>query len=629
VGVSITNPGVGYTFTNPPIVVFDSPISYDNIPLNYSSSSVSGFGTGATISVVVGQGSSVINFEIQNTGKGYGSGEILTIPTGGTTGIPTDPSKPFSEFNVTIQNTFSDEFTGWSLGTLQVLDNIEELFDGLTRTFALKVAGNLVSIRSSRGSKINVQDVLLVFVNDILQVPGEGYTFTGGSVLTFSEAPKEGDTCRIIFYKGSGDVDVVLRNIIETVKIGDELTIGYDRDSGQATTLQEDPRTVTSVDSTDIVSTMPYFGPGNTEDESLSRIVTWCRQTEDKIIDEKMVGKDRELYEPVIFPFAYITKSVGIGSTHIYVDRIRPLFNSQNENDTSLLFQNKIRFAPQEEKVSAAATAVVSGFGTISSLVISTGGVGYSTSPTVSIGGTLQQVGGGTTATASATISSGSVSALTITNPGVGYTHTNPPVVLISPPTYEEEENNVSSFSGDSGIIVGFGTTTVGGGTTQFVFDLHIPYDSPLRNTTLVGTAQTISTINVNDYFVVTDSNVGIATTSIISLDNISGETAGVGTFHIDNVYVVQSVEFVERTLTGIGTTSLRRVFVNVSDSFSFGSGIATSPYFGSFSWGKFVLPSRAGLNSYTAYTQNGVVGINTSVRVERSAALKFKNYLL
>ena len=624
--VTITNPGSGYTSSIPPYVVIDDPLSYSDIPLSYVGSA--GSGVNGTIDVVVGNGSSVIDFSISNQGAGYGVGEILTIPTGGATGIPTSGS--FNEFQLTVQRVFTDEFSGWTIGTLQVLDDLSSKFDGATRAFNLSLQGTIVSIRSARGSKINVQDVLLVFVNDILQVPGKGYTFTGGSVITFGEAPKVGDTAKVVFYKGSGDTDVIFREIIETVKKGDTLSLGYDSSKGQQSYLQEDPRTVTSVNSTDLVETFPYFGPGNTEDETLERPIVWCRQTEDKIIDEKLVGKDRELYEPVIFPFAYITKSVGIGSTHIYVDRIRPLFNAQNENDTSLLFQNKIKFASQDEKVSAAATAIVSDTGTISSLILSTGGFGYSTAPIVSIGGTSQQVGAGITATASATIGvGGTVTTLNIINAGTGYTFAQPPVVLISPPSYEEEENIVSTYSGDSGIIVGFGTTTVGSGTTQFIFDLHIPYDSPLRDTSLVGTAQTISTINVNDYFIVTDSNVGIATTSIISLDNSTGETAGVGTFHIDNVYVVESVEFVERTLTGIGTTSLRRVFVNVQDSFSFGSGIATSPYFGSFSWGKIILPSRAGLTSYTAYTQGGVVGINTSMRVERFAALKFKNYLL
>ena len=629
VSVAITNPGVGYTSTNPPVVVFDSPLSYDNIPLNYSSSSAIGFGTGATISVVVGQGSSVIDFEINNTGRGYGDGEILTVPLGGLTGIPTDPSKPFSEFNVTIQNTFTDEFTGWSIGTLQVLDNIEDLFDGSTQTFALKVAGNLVSIRSSRGSKIDVQEVLLVFVNDILQVPGKGYTFKGGSIITFTEAPKEGDRCRIIFYKGSGDADVIFRNIIETVKIGDELTIGYDISSGQAPTLQEDPRTVTSVDSTDIVSTMPYFGPGNTENESLLRPIVWCRQTEDKIIDEKEVGKDRELYEPVINPFAYIISSVGIGSTTIYVNSVRPFFDPKNENDTSLAFQNKVKFISQDSKISAAATAIVSIAGTISSIAISTGGLGYSDTPSISIGSTLQSIGLGTTATATVTISvGGTVSDINITNAGTGYTNTNPPVVLISPPPVVDEENNVESYSGDFGVIVGFGTTTISS-QTQLILDLFIPTNSYMRDNDIVGTAVTISGISTGDYFVVSNTNIGSAVTSIDS----SGSIVGVGTSFIDNVYYVDDHEIIIAPTgiasdgVGIGTSHIKRVFVRVSDNFAY-SGISTSGYFGEYSWGKIILTARSGINSYTSYTNDGVTGITTSMRVQRFESLKFKNYL-
>ena len=56
--------------------------------------------------------------------------------------------------------------------------------------FALKSNEELVSINSGKGSNINVADALLVFVNDILQVPGEGYQFKGGSLITFTEAPK-------------------------------------------------------------------------------------------------------------------------------------------------------------------------------------------------------------------------------------------------------------------------------------------------------------------------------------------------------------------------------------------------------------------------------------------------------
>ena len=40
--VSVGNPGTGYTSTNPPELVFDDPLSYSNIPLEYSSSSSNG-----------------------------------------------------------------------------------------------------------------------------------------------------------------------------------------------------------------------------------------------------------------------------------------------------------------------------------------------------------------------------------------------------------------------------------------------------------------------------------------------------------------------------------------------------------------------------------------------------------
>ena len=172
------------------------------------------------------------------------------------TGIPT--SGTFNQFELDVQKVFSDEFTGWSVGVLQALDDPSALFDGVTKAFNITLAGNQISIRAPRGSKVDVQQILIVTVNDILQKPGVGYKFEGGSVITFSEAPKVGDTCKIIFYKGTGDdTDVILREVIETVKKGDELTIGYDPARGQDNFLQEAERTVTNVNSTDQVQTFP------------------------------------------------------------------------------------------------------------------------------------------------------------------------------------------------------------------------------------------------------------------------------------------------------------------------------------------------------------------------------------
>ena len=70
-------------------------------------------------------------------------------------------------YNITVDEIADDKFSGWSVGTLQVLDNIEELIDGARKDFPLKLNGAITSIVSAPGSKIDVQDVLIIFVNDV------------------------------------------------------------------------------------------------------------------------------------------------------------------------------------------------------------------------------------------------------------------------------------------------------------------------------------------------------------------------------------------------------------------------------------------------------------------------------
>ncbi len=616
-------------------VVIDDPLSYSNIPLQYSSSS-SGIGSAGTIDIVVGQASSITDFRINNTGFAYQVGETLTVPYGGGSGIPTTSDFGSNEFQLSIDRTFNDEFNAWTIGTLQLLDDVSGMFNGGRIAFPLTKDGVTVSIRAGKGSVINVQDVLLIFVNDIMQVPGEGYKFEGGSIITFTEAPKAGDTCKIIFYKGSGDdVDVVFKAIIETVKKGDDLQI-YNKDD-QRSFWKEDPRIVTQVTSTDTVDTNSYYGPGNTTDADMLRPVKWCRQTEDKIINDLPVGKDRELYEPVINPTSSLIASVGIGSTQVYVQSARPFFNPQNESATStnLVFQDKVKFAlPATSRVSAAATAVVSGLGTISSFTLSTGGVGYGATPDVSIGKT--SVGVGTTADAigTATISGGVVTGIAVSVGGVGYSQTSPPEVLVGPPGISEEESKVGSFNGDFGSIVGFGTTTVST-NPHFMFDFFINRDSFLRDPLVMvdsaaaGSITTVSSMSAGDYFVIENSNIGLAATSITTLDG-SANVVGIGTSFIDNVYRVATAETVRVNVTGIGFTDVRRVFTRVADTmndFTFGVGITSSPNYGNFSWGRIDITSRGSLTAYTARTSSGVGGLSTSPSVERSASLKYKGY--
>ena len=70
-------------------MVIDEPLAYTNMPLFYTSTS-SGVGSEAKANIVVGQGSSVIDFEIINEGYGHGEDQVLSIGVGGTVGIPTE-----------------------------------------------------------------------------------------------------------------------------------------------------------------------------------------------------------------------------------------------------------------------------------------------------------------------------------------------------------------------------------------------------------------------------------------------------------------------------------------------------------------------------------------------------------
>ena len=229
------------------------------------------------------------------------------------------------------------------------------------------------TIQSKPGSNVDVEYTLLVFINDILQVPGNGYEFKGGSFITFKEAPKEGDTSKILFYRGTGSVDVANVDILETVKVGDELKL-YD----QSISLEENKRTVTIVNSSDSVDTNIYSGPGITTNETFQRSVNWSKQTEDKFIDGDAVTKDRPHYEPLIYPNTNIIQSVGVGSTVIFVSNVRTFFDSSKENYTG---QNDIRIISQDNFVGASATAFVSVAGTVTSFDITNPGVGYTIAP--------------------------------------------------------------------------------------------------------------------------------------------------------------------------------------------------------------------------------------------------------
>jgi hypothetical protein len=620
VSIAITNPGTGYTSTNPPEVVIDAPLSYTNLSLVYSGVTTAGVGTDAKVDIVVGQGSSVIDFTITQTGFNYGNDEILTVAIGGTVGIPTDTTKTYEEFQLTVESIYNDSFNGWTIGSLQVMDSLDSLFDGTRRKFPMSVAGIVTSIETDFGGPIDLDYNLLVFINDILQQPVVAYTFEGGSHITFSEAPQLGDSSHILFYRGTMPIDVPVEEILNNIKEGDILNIENDPSRGQKEDLDQDPRTVTEVVTNDTAETNPYRGPGITENDTLERPVIWCRQTVDKIIDGKPVAKDRENYEPNIFGAAYLLQPVGVGSTVAYVDNVTPIFDQFNELDRSnASYQEKIVLTSQDTLTAAAATATVSTAGTITAFTVTTAGFGYTVAPSVTVS---TPVGVGTTqrATGTAVLSGSTVGSITVTSPGTGYSSVAPAVLIESPVTVTDTLT-VTDYSGDFGIVVGVGTTT-SGSQSQFYFDTFVPLDSVIRDYSFVGLGSTsISGISTGDYLVVTNTNLSVGGT--FASQNTAGGHIGIATTALDCVYQVASFEDNTISIAGVGATTSRRIFVNVDNSGSI--GYTTAPYMGDFSWGKITMENSS--QSYNFYGDDGVSGISTSGLITRYNPLKAVGY--
>ena len=634
--VTITNGGSGFSSATPPTLEFEKPLNYENLKLIGSST-----GIGASVSVRVGSATSVIDFRITNFGYNYKINDVLTVERGGQAGIPTDASagSSFKLFNLTVLDVFNDSFAGFTFGELEKLNSFEDLFDGDRKTFPItKTIGAVetpITLRAAQGSPIRVEDNTLIFLNDILQVPRESYVFSGGSQITFSEAPKANDKVRIYYYRGS-DNDVLEVDILETVKTGDTLTINKYPDIGLDEAFQQEPRTVTGITTSDTVVTNTYVKSGITTVRSLERPVTWKKQIQDLFVNNIGIGKDRPELEPGIRPTAYFIKNVAAGSTEVFVDTAFPLFSQVDD-----LVENKqsVLILDRTTKTGVAATAVVSGTSGITTVVISNGGSGFTAAPHVSIGvtagiGTIH-AGIGTTstnATAVATVSAaGTISAITITNAGAGYTNTNPPIVMIEPESIIKDTLTSIKYEGDFGDIVGIATTAVAGIGTALQLDLYIPDTSILRDTSVLSSAISVSGIQSGYYFTAFKTNVGSGVTSYESGIGNDNGVVGAGTIHMDNIYKVHSAKNITGPAllsTGVGNTTLRRVTVSVDNLEGIVRPVGVTTiinglYYGQFSWGRLHDFVKKGDSAFTAIKNDGVTGIKTGPVIIRTRDLK------
>ena len=393
--------------------------------------------------------------------------------------------------------------------------------------------------------------------------------------------------------------------------------------------------------------------------------MTWKKQIQDVVVDNIGIGKDRVELEPGIRPTAYLIKNVSAGSTEIFVDTAVPLFN---QIDDIVEVKQSILILDRTTKTGVAATAIVSGTGGISTVSISDGGSGYTAAPHVSIGvtagiGTITAGIGTTTtnATAIATVSGvGTISAVTVTNAGAGYTNTNPPVVMIESESITQDTITSIKYDGDFGDIVGIATTAVAGIGTALQLDFYIPDTSILRDTSVMSSGISVSGIQSGYYFTAFETNVGSGVTSYESGIGNDNGVVGAGTVHIDNIYKVHSAKNITGPAllsTGVGNTTLRRVTVSVdnledivrpvgvgttqsivistngitteratvinpyvSDT---GSGGVSPLYYGKFSWCRLHDFVKEGTSAFTAITNDGVTGIKTGPVFVRTRDLK------
>ena len=113
------------------------------------------------------------------------------------------------------------------------------------------------------------------------------------------------------------------------------------------------------------------------------------------------------------------------------------------------------------------------------------------------------------------------------------------------------------------------------------------------------------------------------------------GNILGISTSYIDGVYEPLEVSTISRVIGGIGTAVVRvrakvdnpPVGFDFDANFNGTTGMTTSNYQGSYSWGKISVENRQTAIEYNAYNMQGIGGISTSPNILRSEPLRFLNY--
>ena len=595
---SITDPGQGYI--NPALIIPEP--NYENVEVV----GVSRLGIGATTETGrnlllnltvgaagtsnVGIGSTLFlidTFKIARSGYGFKPGDILEA-----VGLVTakDFAQPVSPFQLEVVETFTDRFSSWSFGEMDYIDSIFGYQNGTRKRFPLFYEGELLSFEldpnNPLSANIDLDSVLVIFVNGVLQTPGYSYQFTGGTSFMFMEAPKVNDKVDIFFYLGQDGIDVIQVETTETLKVGDDVRM-LRQPLISTTEKQINSRAITEITGSDIIETNIYSGPG--VDDTNFRPFDWIKQKKDIYVKGDIISKVRSVLETKVFPTARIIGDVTPTSTDIFVDNAQ--FFDYDEiildlNQNTFTF-DAFMMETSNEPVSAEFTSTVSIAGTVSAITVDNVGLGYTTS-TIDLKFSAPKevgVGVGTTATATATISNGQVSVVTITNPGFGYTNTNPPKIITALPTpLYETINTVQNVQGFNGVITGISTTTGTGGhplALKFNFRAMKDYGENGEANVASDALDLVAGYPIMIY----ETTVGNGVTSVNSDDSA---VVGIGTTFLDNVYIVNSITSLASNAEIICNVDSGSPVIGILESGNFDdiqAGLTTS--LGKLSWGR------------------------------------------
>ena len=412
------------------------PAYNTNLSVTVSSTTVFTVSVGKQFTGEVGIGSElfeVSDFDISRNGYSFMEGDVFEA-----VGLVTDRklSSVLSKFTLEATQVYSDQVAVWQFGELDYIDSIKKYQDGSRTRFPLFYNGELISVENADDFETDLSSVMVVMRNGVLQEPEDAYYFIGGTSINFTVPPRgttvdedgnerSGDNIAIFFYKGTDNTDSIIvtpdKSGLETGDI-----VQLQQNPSEENSIEQEERTVYAITQSDTVSTNIYRGPGIiTDTQDVYKPLAFSKQKYDVRLDGEIVYKTRLKLEPQIYPTAKIIGYASTSDNYFFVDDVS-LFNYEDAASPNFgaLIVSGI------DPVSAAATATISVGGTVTGFTTTTVGFGY-TSATVSIAAPPviiskdsndELVGVGTTATATATVSGGSISGITLTNPGLGYT---------------------------------------------------------------------------------------------------------------------------------------------------------------------------------------------------------------